>query len=674
MVEKFAHAKYLAFGDLNNSYYEAVFKHAGLHVIHADGGVSLRLKEKSRNEQKDAVSKTVAIHFKDEYYPFEVIRYIKTWNDCGVVETWLEIKHNEPSPVKLVRADSYASRIPFQAKTVKVMSLAGQGNNEANLCESKVDRGQYVQLVSNAGTRDAWESNPGMMVSFDDKTDEENGRVLGLSLEWSGTNCRRIRRNWDGKITEIFAGVDMTSGPYTLDPEVVFTTPKALLVWSDKGRGEVSRQYHRWARRHLLPHGDKLHPVLLNSWEGCYFSFKEQTLIDMMDGVKELGGEMFVLDDGWFANGRYARVKASRGLGDWVVNTNKLPRGLGFIASEANKRGLDFGIWVEPEMGNMRSELCEKHPEWILNERGRKLIFGRGKTQVTLDYTNPELRDNIFNQLDKVFSSMPTLKYVKWDCNANIWNLGSSYLPRDRQANLWYDYNQGYIDLLRRLQQKRPDVMVQACASGGGRMDFGSLRYADEFWTSDCTDPVKRIFIQWGASQFYPALSMACHVTASPNHQTKRRTPLKYRFDVAMTGRLGFELHPKKLTAEEIAFAKAAVNDYKRIRPVVQRGDLYRLVSPYEYPLSSLMYVSEDKSSAVLFALGLKINGAKTQVLKVRGLDANAKYSVKEINCGKTRHAKELTSITGKELMENGISVTLVGDYDSAVFEINKQK
>ena len=175
-----------------------------------------------------------------------------------------------------------------------------------------------------------------------------------------------------------------------------------------------------------------------------------------------------------------------------------------------------------------------------------------------------------------------------WAWNANIWNPGSPYLAAGREPNLWYDYTIGYNELMARFQQKRPQIMVQACASGGGRMDFGSLRYADEFWASDCTDPYRRIFIQWGCSQFYPASAMACHVTASPNHQTKRETPLKYRFAVAMTGRLGFELHPKDMKPEEIAFAKAAVADYKRIRPVVQRGDLYRLVSPYEKPLAPL--------------------------------------------------------------------------------------
>ena len=688
-----AMAGYLAFGQPTGNYYEAVTKHSGLQVIHSDGAVTLRLEElKVENvECKVDGSRTVAIRLRDERYPFEVTRHVRTWGDCGAVETWAEIRHEEAGAVRLVRADSLAAPVAVKSETVRVMSLTGVAKNEANISDTALGRGQTLELVSSAGTRDAWEANAAMMVSFGDGVDEESGKVLGVALEWAGTNCRRVRRNWDGKVAEVFAGVDMTTGPYTLDPGVTFTTPKAILVWSEQGRGEVSREFHRWAHRHLMPHGYDLHPVLLNSWEGSYFSFTEQTLLDMMDGVKEMGGEMFVLDDGWFGRGKYARDevnKATAGLGDWCVNTVKLPHGLGWLAGEAERRGLKFGLWVEPEMANTNSWLYEEHPDWVLREAGRPFVCGRGKSQVVLDFANPAVRNNLFGQLDAVYAAIPSLAYVKWDCNANIWNPGSPYLAADRQPNLWYDYAMGYNALMARFQAKRPQIMVQACASGGGRMDFGSLRYADEFWPSDCTDPYRRIFIQWGCSQFYPASAMACHVTASPNHQTKRVTPLKYRFDVAMTGRLGFELHPKDMKPEEIAFAKAAVADYKRIRPVVQCGDLYRLVSPYERPLAALMYVREQETGngeqgtvdAIVFALGLKIDGERTETLHLRGLDPEATYSIKEINCGERLHLARREennasqSATGRDLMELGLAVTLSGNYDSAVFEIYKME
>ena len=671
----------LAFGQPTGNYYEAITAHSGLQVIHSDGAVTLRLAEVGREELAADGAKTIVVRHKDEYYPFEVVRHVRVWNDCAAVETWAEIRHSEPGPVRLVRADSFAAPVAATSDVVRVLSLTGIAKNEANVSRSSVGNGQTVELVSRAGTRNAWEANAAMMVEFGDDVGEERGKVLGVALEWPGNSCRRVRRNWDGSRTEVFAGVDMTTGPYTLDPGVTFTTPKAILVWSENGRGEVSRTYHRWAHRHLMPHGYDLHPVLLNSWEGSYFSFTERTLLDMMDGVKEMGGEMFVLDDGWFGRGKFARDeknKAKAGLGDWCVNKAKLPHGLGWLADEAERRGLKFGLWVEPEMANTNSWLYEEHPDWILSEAGRPPICGRGKSQVVLDFCNPAVRDNLFGQLDAVYAEIPSLAYVKWDCNANIWNPGSPYLAADRQPNLWYDYAKGYLELMARFRAKRSHVMVQACASGGGRMDFGSLRYADEFWPSDCTDPYRRIFIQWGCSQFYPASAMACHVTASPNHQTKRETPLKYRFDVAMTGRLGFELHPKDMTAEEIAFAKAAVADYKRIRPVVQRGDLYRLVSPYEKPLAALMYASEAKDAAAVFALGLKIDGGRTETLKLRGLDTDARYSVCEINCGGRLHlvggARFIESVTGRDLMERGLDITLFGGYDSAVFEICKKE
>ncbi len=660
-------AGYLAFGQLIPKGQQEIVKHAGLQVIHANGAVTLRLKEEAREKKAEPGAETTIIRLRDELYPFEVTRYIKTWADCGAVETWVEIRHTENGPVRLLRSDSFAAAIDVGASEVGVLSLTGKWGREANVSESKVANGQIVELSSKAGTRDAWESNAGMMVSFGN-TGEEFGKVLGIALEWTGTTSRRIRRSWDGRVTEVFAGIEMTTGPYTLDPGNTFTTPKAVLVWSETGRGEVSRQFHRWARNHLMPHGRDLHPILLNSWEGSYFSFTEKTLTDMMDGVSEMGGEMFVLDDGWFGRGKYARDENHRdrvGLGDWVVNEEKLPHGLAFLADEAARRGLKFGLWVEPEMVNTQSWLASEHPEWILREEGRPLALGRGGSQVVLDYTNPAVRERIFADLDKVYASVPSLAYIKWDSNQNIVNPGSKFLPADRQPNLWYDYTMGLYDLLSKFQAKRPDIMVQACASGGGHMDFGFLRYADEFWTSDCTDPYVRIFIQWGASQFYPACAMACHVTASPNHQTRRETPLKYRFDVAMCGRMGFELHPKDLKPEEVAFAKNAVAHYKRIRPVVQQGDLYRLASPYEKPYSALMYSSADKSRAVVFVLGLDKEGEKHIDLNLTGLADGKEYDLAEINSLAPHEA----TLSGRNL-----AVTLRGAYDSCIFELKMKE
>ena len=655
---------YLAFGQLIPGGQQEIVKYAGLQVVHADGAVTLRLVETGRDDLVEKDVDHTVIRLRDETRPFEVRRHVRRWHDCDAVETWVEIEHRETGPVRLLRADSLAVRVPDAPETVKALSLTGQWGWEAYVVDTAVKNGQVLELSAKAGTRDAWESNAGMMIALGDDVTERTGRVIGVALEWTGTNSRRIRRDCAGK-TDVFAGVDMTTGPYVLDPGTVFTTPKAIVVGSEKGRGEISRQFHRWARRHLMPHGRQLHPVLLNSWEGSYFSFTEKTLTDMMDGVRELGGEMFVLDDGWFGHGKYARDDKNKdtvGLGDWHVNAEKLPHGLGWLAAEANRRGLQFGLWVEPEMVNVKSWLAEEHPEWLLREEGRPLALGRGGTQTVLDYTNPALRERIYKDLDAVYSDIPTLAYVKWDSNQNIVNPGSTYLAADRQANLWYDYTMGLYDLLAKFQARRPGVMVQACASGGGHMDFGFLRYADEFWASDNTDPYQRIFIQWGASQFYPANAMACHVTASPCHQTGRETPLKYRFDVAMSGRLGIELHPKDLSADDLAFAKTAIADYKRIRPVVQQGDLYRLASPYENSYSALMYATEKKDRAVVFVLGLDRPGDRTARLSLDGLSPDVAYEIRELNVRGATHGFRRDGLE--------FDVELKGAYDSAVFEL----
>lgn len=651
----------LAFGQPSGP--RATVKHAGLQVLHADGAATLRLKETGRSESAgEDGSKTTTIDLRDEHYGFFVTRHVKTWPDCDAVETWMELRNGEDGAVKILRADSFGANIGVKAGEVSVLTLTGTWAREANVSETKVANGSTAQFLSLSGTRDAWESNAAMMVSFG-KSYEERGKVLGVALEWTGPSEKRVRRNWNGTATEVFAGVAFPTGPYTLDPGKTFTTPKAILVWSGKGKGEVSRQYHRWARNHLLPHGGKLHPVLLNSWEGSYFDFTEKTLHDMMDGVALMGGEMFVIDDGWFGRGKHARDEKNRdktGLGDWFVNPAKLPHGMDALAREAARRKLEFGLWVEPEMASWKaSDLAVAHPEWVLQEKNRKPVVGRGGSEVVLDFTNPDVTENIFGQLDALYSSVPSLAYVKWDCNCDIENPGSTYLAADRQGNLWYDYTMALYKLWERLGKKYPQIMMQACASGGGHMDFGSLRHADEFWTSDNTDPYRRVFIQWGAGHFYPAIATASHVTRSG-----RKTPLKYRFDVSMTGRLGFELHPEKLTPEEVEFSKKAVADYKRIRPIVQRGDLYRLVSPYGGEMAAMAYLSEDGSKAVVFALGLEKNGRIEKTVKLPFAKDGEKWTAKEINVADKTH--------GGELAGGAISFALEGKYDSAAFELEK--
>lgn len=668
-------ATYSVYGS-DNDRASSMNKFGGLAVIHADGVTSTELDAVSASRIDDQPGIThVVFEFKDRVYPFFVRQHFRAVEADDVIETWVELRHTEPAAVKLVRMDSLALVLPLLANEYSVLTLTGQWASEGQIAEAPLALGQTLSINSRSGVRSAFGANPSFMLSVGPRATETTGHVIGGTLAWSGAWAISLQRDQANTLA-INAGPDTGNGAYALDPARSLISPKMALTYSDAGKGQVSRNFHRWAREQQLRDGGQLRPVLLNSWEGAYFKFTEQTLTDMMDGVKSLGGEMFVIDDGWFARGKYARDDDKRGLGDWVVNEAKLPNGLAGLGREAQARGLKFGVWVEPEMANTTSELVEHHPDWVLREPTRPLRQGRGGTQVVLDLTNPALRDNLCQQLDTMISGIPDLAYIKWDANADFMNAGSAYLAADRQPNLWFDYTVGLYDLLDRLHAKHPSLSVQACSSGGGRMDYGFLHYADEFWTSDDTDARQRVFLQWGAGHFFPAVAMAAHVTAVPNHQTHRTTPLKFRFDVAMSGRLGFELHPKNMTPEEIAFAQKAVADYKRLRPVIQQGDLYRLVSPWEHNYAALMYVSDDRSRAVVFVYGLNrmILADYPTPLVLQGLAADKTYRVTEVNREKAEHSRANgKQVSGAALAAMGLPLRLEGDYDSAIFELVAQ-
>ena len=348
---------------------------------------------------------------RDRAYPFQVVQHFRAFEACDVIETWVELENGEPGAVRLGRMDSFAMDFPLLANSFYVQSATGQWAAEAQLRESALERGQTVTIGSRSGVRDAWENNASVMLTFGDRASETAGRVIGGVLCWSGMWNISVQRD-QCDFVEVRAGADTSAGAYVLDAGKSITLPKFAFTFSSTGKGQISRNIHRWARDWQLPAGHKLRPVLLNSWEGSYFSFTEQVLHDMMDGVKEMGGELFVLDDGWFGTGKYARDDVHRdkvGLGDWVINPEKLPHGLVGLSDEAKKRGLQFGFWVEPEMVNTNSWLYEAHPEWVIREKNRPVNVGRGGSETVLDYSNPAVRANIYDQLDALYSKIPDL-------------------------------------------------------------------------------------------------------------------------------------------------------------------------------------------------------------------------------------------------------------------------
>ncbi len=643
-----------------------------IRVKHANDDRTLVLKYQSHDmvTVDDNVS-LLTIHLKDEIYPFYVDLKYKAYKAEDVIEIWSEIHHTEKKSVTLY---DYASAcLPINARAPHITHFHGSWAGEFMMEETELDHGTFT-IENTEGIRGSLGDNASFILSLNQASSEDDGEVIAGALAWSGNYKISFSRDRYAP-TILKAGINNYASDYILEKGEKFTTPALALTYCVEGKGQASRNLHRYARNYKLIDGKMERKILLNSWEGVYLDFDEEKIVELIDDIANIGGELFVLDDGWFGN-KYVRDKADRGLGDWEVSERKLPSGLKYLIDESEKRGIKFGIWLEPEMANVESELYEKHPEWVLQNTNRELVKGRGKTQVVLDLTNPEVQQFIFDTLNDLLVKNPRIDYIKWDANMEIANYGSTYLSKEKQSNLYIDYHLGLQQVLKRLRQKHPHTTMQACASGGGRVNYAYLPYFHEFWASDNTDALQRIYTQWGMSHVYPAITMASHVSASPNHQTGRIIPIKFRFDVAMTGRLGLEMQPKNMTDEEKNFSAEAIKTYKEIRPIVQFGDLYRLLSPFDNDhLSSLMYVDEQKQNAVYFAYYVeKMAREKLPPFKLKGLDPNKRYRITEINKfdDKTHFKGDGEIYTGEFLMETGIKIDFAKEYDSAVFQLNQ--
>ena len=641
-----------------------------LDVKHADGNMSTELVYQSDSQQKEANATVYTITMKDKLYDFVVDVCYRAYSNCDVIETWSVIRNNEKKPIVLQK---YASGfMPFRQGDAWVTHQHGSWGAESQITEEPLKAGVFEVHDMN-GAKNAVVNRPNIMVSLDGKPCENEGRVVGAVLCWSG-NFRMTIDTQGKRVHRLIAGINEDHSQYELKKGETFTTPELAFAYSNEGMGGVSRSYHRWARLNNKVHnGQQMRKILLNSWEGVYLNVSQDGMEKMMDGVKELGGELFVMDDGWFGD-KYQRSVDNCALGDWVTDTRKLPKGVPALEKAAADRGLKWGIWIEPEMTNTKSELYEKHPDWIVCHPTRQPITGRGGTQLILDMSNPKVQDFVFGVVDNIMTETPNTYYIKWDANFEIHNFGSHYLSADNQSHLYVDYHLGLKKTLERIRAKYPDLVIQCCASGGGRVNYGLMPYFEEFWVSDNTDAQQRLFIQWGTSMFFPPCAMAQHVSASPNHQTGRVIPLKFRFDVAMTGRLGMEMKPSDLSDKEKEFARQAVQTYKDIRPIIQQGNQYRILSPYEGKgYCSELYITDDKSEAVFFAYKFE---QYVDLFRPRfhfaGLDPNATYELTELNRqGGTDHW-EGRRITGTFLMKQGIEIALNGQFASKVIKLKK--
>lgn len=642
-------------------------RETAIQATHNDGNMSLELVVESVTRENRDGGQVTAIATRDKFYPFYVTIYYKTYPDCEVIETWTEIRHLEKKPVTLYRFAS--AFLPVRRGDNWLSHFHGPWGAEAYLYEEALRDGMRV-IKDKDGVRNTQNSCPSFMLTLDGRPDEQHGMVIGGTLAWSG-NYRIAIDNDNAHTTRIFAGINEDQSQYILEPKEVFTTPVFAFTFSDEGKGGVSRNFHRWARLHRLNHGGEQRSILLNSWEGVSMNVNQEVMDQMMADFAAMGGEMFVMDDGWFGD-KYPRNNGTSSLGDWVVCKEKLPEGIEGLTASAREKGLKFGIWIEPEMTNSKSELFEKHPEWVIQQPHREMHKGRGGTQLVLDLSNPEVQEFVFGVVDKLMTAHPEIAYIKWDANMTLFNYGSTYLPRDKQSHLYIAYHRGLENILKRIHAKYPGLVMQACASGGGRINYGLLPYYDEFWTSDNTDALQRIFIQWGVSNFFPAVAMASHVSVDTNYQTGRKTPLKLRFDVAMSGRMGMELQPAHMTDEDKAFARRAIADYKLIRPVVQQGDLYRLISPFDKTgYASLMYVSPEKDHAAYFVYKLEqYHNMPRPAFRMAGLDPQKRYLVRELSLDGKPIPQDGKTFTGAFLMETGLDFEVGGEYASHVLEL----
>jgi len=630
-----------------------------LQVIHADGNTSTDLQYVKHSVQDLDTNVTLTrIELKDPAYPFLVSLCFKAYKQEDLIEQWAEIRHEEPGPVVLYR---FASSAPlFNAKEYWLTQLHGDWAHEANLSEEKLGLGIKV-LDSKIGVRASRYRTPSFILSLDGPASENGGQALGGSLCWSGSFELAFEVDGNNRLRAL-CGVNPFGSQYHLQPRQTFTAPAMLWSWSDHGKGQVSRNFHRWARRYGIRDGDKPRPVILNNWEATGFGFDEKTLVGLFDGAKQLGAETFLLDDGWFGN-RQPRNDDHAGLGDWQVNTNKLPHGLGYLASEANKRGVNFGIWIEPEMVNPRSDLFEQHPDWVIRQPHRELELSRN--QLDLDLSRPEVREFAWQVVDQTLST-PGIGYVKWDANRYITQPGSPYLPAGEQTDLFVDYNLALYDVMARMVQKFPQLTAMLCSGGGGRADYGALRYFHLFWPSDNTDPASRVFIQWGFSHFFPAGTLAAHVTRMGHR------PLKFTLDVAMSGAMGFDIDARKLTPTERSTITAAIALYKQqVREIVEQGDLYRLESPYDHPRAALAFVSPDRANAILFAYQLK--DSNPAPVRLEGLDPQLSYRIQTLNqpdASAPRPTCEGQALAGGTLMQDGLVPPCSKAFESAVIRL----
>lgn len=636
-----------------------------IQVTHADGNPSLDLRY-VRHERKSAGDGVVltTVYLKDPQYPFEVTLFYKAYENEDVIEQWSTIRHTEKKNVTLHKYASANLYIP--ATNYYLTHFHGDWAKEMNPTEEPLTEGIKI-LDTKLGTRADLFQPPSFLIALNQPAEEDKGEVMAGTLAWSGNYQIAFEVDPLHNL-RLTAGINPYASAYNLTPGKEFTTPAFLFTYSTTGKGTASRNLHRWARKFRIPQGQGNRLTLLNNWEATYFDFNEEKLTALFKDGKKLGVDLFLLDDGWFGN-KYPRNDDHAALGDWQENVKKLPHGLGHLVKQAESAGIKFGIWLEPEMVSPKSELYEKHPDWVLKLPNRQEYYFRN--QLVLDLTNPKVQEFVYSIVDDIVTKNPTINYIKWDCNAVIYNAFSATNPNP--SHLYVEYVQGLYKVMERLRTKYPTLPMMLCSGGGGRVDYGALRYFTEFWPSDNTDGLERVFIQWNYSYFFPSIATCNHVT------DWGKQPIKFRTDVAMMGKIGYDIVVSKLDEKELEFSQQALKTYDQIKNVVWQGDQFRLVSPYTSDIASLMYVSDAKDKAVWFSYLTqnRYKAGSVTPIRLKGLDPSKNYSIRELNVypgTKSPINDSATVYSGNYLMTIGFNPNVDARRASVVLELTESK
>ncbi|MHB0863184.1 alpha-galactosidase [Paenibacillus sp. SEL3] len=590
--------------------------------------------------EDDGEVATLEIVLEDPLIDVKVVLSYSLYQKRDVITRSVRFENEGRQQLKLLRALS--ASVDFRDDEYELITLYGAHNNEKNIARRKILPG--IQMVDSCRGASSPQQAP-FMALVRKGTDEEQGEVYAFNLVYSGNFTAQTQVD-SYRNTRITMGINPFDFTWLLEPEESFQTPEVVMVYTENGLGGMSRIYHDLYRNRLCrgPFRDKERPILINNWEATYFNFDANKIEQLAKEAQSVGVELFVLDDGWFGK----RDDDNTSLGDWVVDRRKLPDGLPDLANRIRNLGMEFGLWFEPEMVSIDSDLYRKHPDWCIHVPDRPYTLGRN--QLMLDLSRKEVCEYVIKSVSDILSDVP-ITYVKWDMNRHMTDVGSAALPPERQRETAHRYILGLYNIMEELTSKFPNVLFESCSSGGGRFDAGMLYYMPQTWTSDNTDAICRLKIQWGTSLVYPPITMGAHVSTVPNHQVGRITPLETRGYVAMAGNLGYELDLTTLTVEEKEVVKKQIALYKEMRSLIQFGNFYRIINPFDENEAAWNFVSEDQTEmAASYFKVLSQPAAAIKTLKFKGL--NPDYVYRNVETGEL--------FGGDELMHVGITLARV--------------